>query len=94
LTIFLPFFSFFAAFPLHKEPKRDPKKLMGSGVAEATWGKNVGEGPHILSHDRTPDICIRSLFGFRIVQFGIAAGARHSLFRYTEIMDIDIRFSR
>jgi hypothetical protein len=29
-------------------------------------GKNVGEGPHILSHDRTPVNMFRSLFGLEI----------------------------
>jgi hypothetical protein len=40
-------------------------------------GKNVGEGAHILSHDRTPERGFRSLFDFRIVKFGIA-GIRRS----------------
>jgi hypothetical protein len=40
LIIFLPFFSFFAAFPLRKGPKRDPKRADGVAVE-----KRRGRGP-------------------------------------------------
>jgi hypothetical protein len=68
LTIFLPFFLFFAAFPLRIKAEKRPK--------EGGWGgggKKEGEGPRFFLADRTPDIVFRSLFGFGIVEFGIAA---------------------
>jgi hypothetical protein len=70
LTIFLPFFSFFAALPLRKRPKRDPKKADGVAVE-----KRRGRGPRFFPADRTPDLFFRSLFGFGTVEFGIAAMA-------------------
>jgi hypothetical protein len=46
--------------------KRPEKAMRGAGV------KKEGEGPPLFHAGRTPDRGIRSLFGFRIVEFGIA----------------------
>jgi hypothetical protein len=49
-----------------KAEKRPKKAGWGGG------GKMEGEGPRFFPADRTPDIFIRSLFGFGTVEFGIA----------------------
>jgi hypothetical protein len=50
-----------------KAEKRPKKAGWGGG------GKKEGVGPRFFQADRTPDIFIRSLFGFGTVEFGIAA---------------------
>jgi hypothetical protein len=70
LTIFLPYFFFFTALPLRKEPKRDPKRADGVAVE-----KRRGRGPAFSQPAGPPNIFFRSLFGFGTVKFGIAAAA-------------------
>jgi hypothetical protein len=68
LTIFYLFPWLFAAIPRSIPAEKRPEKAMGgAGV------KKEGKGSPLFHAGRTPDRGIRSLFGFRIVKFGIAA---------------------
>jgi hypothetical protein len=68
LTIFYLPFLFFSAIPRGYPGRKETQKSNAGCLREKGGG-----GAPLFPTDRTPDICIRSLFGFGIVEFGIAA---------------------
>jgi hypothetical protein len=77
LTIFYLIFSFFVAFPLRKEPKRDPKRADGVAVE-----KRRGRGP-AFSQPTGPPGC-NFVFGVKMGKHAILVVSHGRGYRWTQ----------